>query len=466
MTTSRWKYLHMPLSKFQNVSWKAIFLLDGIVLIYLAYLVSYPSQGYIHPLRSLADVICITLGTYLIVVSATSLNAPSWMRLFRKRIFQRPLWIFGWIVPLIIMTSVVGNAVFHYTPGTLSGNYYNDAMAFIHIDTNALLQGTNPYTHDDLFWQAVLRWSKPNATPILGGTAFGDNPLDYPQNAERASLLIQAKYPEFRDSSWEPKTVHNYPAGILWLAVPLIFLSVPSLVFLNVIALIAILILALRPISARDRIVYACVLLVNPLLITSNIFLNFDLVALFFVLAAWNFIHNARISPLLFGFACAIKQIAWFILPFYLIGILCQQGWKSALKRIVWIAAGFIIPNLPFIIFSPAAWLNSIFIPMTTRMFPLGIGAITLALGGIIPIGTERAWSCLVIIVTGVILGYLWHYRKRDIILSSLCLALIPLMFSWRSPINYFAAIPILAVWIMGIREQIYKEEQLIEIAS
>src|SRR5262249_53766450 len=123
-------------------------------------------------------------------------------------------------------------------PDDLCGNYHNDAIAFVHIDADLLRQGKNPYTEDGAFWVAAVRWPEAFATPLLGSPAFGSDPLAYPPpKAQGAELARELANPALRkQENFDPRTVHNYPGGIVWLALPFVWVGLPSVIWVNIIA--------------------------------------------------------------------------------------------------------------------------------------------------------------------------------------------------------------------------------------
>src|ERR671937_224568 len=59
------------------------------------------------------------------------------------------------------------------------------------------------------------------------------------------------------------------------------------------------------------------------------------------LVAAW--IWRDRLGgALAFGVACAIKQIAWFIAPFWLIAVVASLGWRAAARQAGIAAAVFV----------------------------------------------------------------------------------------------------------------------------
>jgi len=84
-------------------------------------------------------------------------------------------------------------------------------------------------------------------------------------------------------------------------------------------------------------------------------------------------------GPILLGLAMSVKQTPWLVLPFLVAGIALEarrtQDAVHALKtggRYLAIALGaFLLPNIPFILADPHAWLSGVLTPSpATRSRP------------------------------------------------------------------------------------------------
>ena len=81
--------------------------------------------------------------------------------------------------------------------------------------------------------------------------------------------------------------------------------------------------------------------------------------------AAWR-------GPILLGLAMAVKQTPWLIVPFVVPGSCWNRGagdgWAQAARdglRYAGIAvAAFLVPNLPYLLASPGAWLHGVLTPV------------------------------------------------------------------------------------------------------
>lgn|GEM_PF-1080559 len=443
--------------------WRIMFIITGTFFLYEAIVSVDPGQGKLLWSQGFVSILysCLSMTALWI---ASRVTMPRWVATTWERI---PLWLHwrGWRGMLTIGILLIAyRSISGQIPDAIRGKYHNDAIAFIHLDADILLKGQNPYTDNNAFWSASFRWPQAFATPLFDSTAFGSDPLLYPSAKKLGRILHdQTVNVTHRNNDFDPATVHNYPAGIIWLVLPFVWAGSHSVVWLNIILMIALIALIVSRAPPSTKIPLAVALLANSAFILYGLFVNFDIAAVVCVVAAWHWHDRLKVSSLLIGFACAVKQLAWFIAPFYLLDVLRREGWRKALERSVWIGVGFLVPNLPFIIASPRAWLHSILIPMTDPLFPLGFGPIALALGRVIPFGTPKDWTLLVLTVFALLLIYQW--RRKDITADAMVLAIIPLWFSWRSPMNYFALIPAMVAWIVVQRMVAEQKQPQVQVA-
>lgn len=412
-------------------------------LLYIAFLLSTVATNAVV---WIAVVLAGSLGLGLMWLAAQP-TPPDWIAARWDRVPGVIRWR-GWralIVAFLIVTTWMSFRD-QWRP-LAEGQYRNDAIAYVHMDADLLARGRNPYTADDAFWEAAQRWPLSLATPLLGSQRFGANARHYPSGPHIASILqYEAANAKYRDAAFDPSTVHNYPAGIIWLAVPFTFAGLPSVIWLNFLALLLMILLITWQAPSRLRGTVLVTLIANPIIPMFTLFMNFDVVCFVFILMAWQSMRHEKSSALLLGFACAIKQVAWFFAPFYLIEVWRREGWQAALRRTGFMATGFLVPNLPFIIASPKAWFHSMLIPMADSMYPLGFGPAQLMLGGPLPVLPARLWTALEIAVwVGMMI---FQFMRPRITADGALISPLPLWFSWRSPLNYFALMPMMATWL------------------
>ncbi len=194
---------------------------------------------------------------------------------------------------------------------------------------------------------------------------------------------------------------------------------------------------------------------------TDSLFLPFEIVAV----CCWDRFADPNersvarwIGPVALGLACCMKQPPWLIAPFLLIGVAVEahrrgQDWRRVGARYVAIAAAvFLIPNIPFIIWNPAAWASRVLLPLTGSLVPMGIG----------PAGLLRAYNigggnlsmfgaASLTAMVAVLLLYVRHYPRLTKAIP--LLPLVVLFVSSRNLGTYFGfCVPALAVNAGSIR--------------
>jgi uncharacterized membrane protein len=93
------------------------------------------------------------------------------------------------------------------------------------------------------------------------------------------------------------------------------------------------------------------------------------------------------IGPVALALAMCTKQTPWFVLPFLVVGVALEArgrgaiGWWRMPARYAAVVAGvFLAVNVPFLLWSPGAFLHGMLVPLTEPTVPAGQGLITLAL--------------------------------------------------------------------------------------
>jgi len=141
------------------------------------------------------------------------------------------------------------------------------------------------------------------------------------------------------------------------------------------------------------------------------------------VVTIWLWATDRRVlAAAVFGIACAMKQQPWAIgLP------LAVWVWKDAphpgifLRRastyILVGGATFLSLNLPWVLTSPHAWLQSVLVPISTGESPLvsmgvGLAILNLAAGGTIPRGVFEI-LIYVTVAVGALAYWRWFERVR-----------------------------------------------------
>lgn len=336
-----------------------------------------------------------------------------------------------------------------------SMTYINDVISFAAANAHAVLAGRNPYTDDANFIPTLLAYPHAPPTP-LQGPVFGYG-YTYPSLTDVfATEWAYVHDPGRYATAFDPRTLHSYPALSFLIYVPLLLIGVQNVMWVNFAAYAALLVwlISLAPREQRGWVAFTAL---SALTITfGSLLLETELICLLFLLPAWRLrTQRGWLSALLLGLGCAFKQYCWFFAPLFLLDALIRHGWREAARRGLIALAAFLGPNLPFIILNPPAWWESMWLPLSTAVFPQGMGLVTLALGRMLPPLPKLVFTALEIAALG---GVLWLYaRHRERLREAApLLALVPFYFAFRSPPNYFAVAPWLALfaWLWLRRER------------
>jgi uncharacterized membrane protein len=98
--------------------------------------------------------------------------------------------------------------------------------------------------------------------------------------------------------------------------------------------------------------------------------------------------RRSYLGPIALGLAMAVKQTPWPILPFMLAAVALDEATRSDLaggarragRYLSAALAAFLLPNLPFILIAPSAWVRGVLTPFTRNLVPSGQGIVALTL--------------------------------------------------------------------------------------
>ena len=170
----------------------------------------------------------------------------------------------------------------------------------------------------------------------------------------------------------------------------------------------------------------------------------------------------------LVGLAMAVKQTPWLVLPFLVAGIALEaqrlgsvwDSCKTAGRYLAIALAAFLVPNLPFIVEAPHAWVSGVLTPIASHTVPAGQGLVGLSLFLGIGGGSLTAFTvALIVIFVALWVAYVATYPTLKP-WTVLCPAVV-LFFSARSfgsylvtliPATIVAACTTGGTWSAGMR--------------
>ncbi len=322
----------------------------------------------------------------------------------------------------------------HYGSDDLYYNQYNALLT---------LHGKNPYAGSHLL-DEVAYFGALDYTPLRRGRFA--NPRHYPTKAERDAVMEDyLAHPDTVPPEIDPRTAHSYPAGAFLVDMPFVWAGLPNIALpQTLIFLVAIgAIIAASPTGIR--LVVALLLLATADGARQAVGGDFEIWPLAALLGAWLLRERRWASAALLGAACAIKQTAWLAAPFYLIWVWRTSGRDEALRRGGIAVAVFAVINLPWIVASPGAWLESVALPVSLPLLPDGSGIAGLGIAGIGPLAPPAIYGALEVAALAAALLWFWRAEARYPF-AGLVLPLVPLFFAWRSSERYFVLLPLAGV--------------------
>lgn len=401
-------------------------------------------------------VLCAVLLFLGILLAAVApVRYPSWLRKAFWRVRAASLSAFA----VSIFVSVFICVLLLDVTVTIGGDaiYPSDVMALTRYNVSLVQMGKNPYVSDAYFADALRSFPAADATPMRRG-AFGEGMI-YPTNQRMDAVARQyVADPASVDGAFDPRTLHSYPALSFLLYVPAAAAGLQNILIVNLLVWAGLLLWVARlaPPGMRWWTLLTGFSLAPVL--SLSVLADTELIALAFLLPAWHFRSRPYLSATLLGLACAYKQYAWFFVPVFAIAYMQEFGWLETLKRGAIVLAAFLLPNLPFILMSPGAWLSSLFLPMSDPMFPSGVGAIVLSVGHLVPYMPTWAYTAL---EGASMVGALYCVVRFRHVLGDavLLLAIIPLFFAFRSAPNYFTVASLIALYAINQRAKANQRE-------
>ena len=320
----------------------------------------------------------------------------------------------------VLLAVVAALALWSYFQVYLAPNYGTDEIAFDQYAAQLALHGIDPYLHSMAAAFPLFHVSPNGYTFLLTGHPV--TTLSYPALSFEAYLPLLALGVTTQTAVWVDVAAWALGALVLYAVLP------------RKLAPLAAVIVSLDVFTAYAVGGITDALFV-PLLIGAAA--GWDRFAWTRGPAAWR-------GPILMGLALAVKQTPWLIVPFVVTGIVLEsrrlhdwsQAARDGLRYAAIAAAAFLVPNLPYLLASPGAWLSGVLTPVLAQTVPTGQGLISLSLSLPVGGGSLRAYNVAALVVLAAILAcYVATYpvlKPAAFILPS-----IVLFFASRSSGSY-----------------------------
>ncbi len=261
--------------------------------------------------------------------------------------------------------------------------YGTDEIAFDQYAARLLHHGLNPYTHSMAPAFALFHVSPDGYTFLLDGHTVTS--LSYPA----LSFLL---YLPFLALGWSTQLAVVVNVVAWAVGIVLAFVLLP------------------RPVRPLAIVVGSFSVYISYAVggVTDALFVPLLIGAVYrWDRFAWTRGPAAWRGPLLLGLAMAVKQTPWLVLPFLVAGVALEArrlgapraGLGTAGRYLALALAAFAVPNLPFLLASPHAWLTGVLTPIASHTVPAGQGLVGLSLflglGG----GSLTAYTVALVVV-------------------------------------------------------------------
>jgi len=407
----------------------------GAALYYAGMLNSIIIQ---RPERPGAVVVVVAIAAALVMIAGAlrgsgiddALAPPTHTRL------HRVMWLFVCVMATVSLAWLFAAPRQHgedWTP------YHNDAIALNECAARLVLEGKDPYASLDIFTCYVpLEIGADRTTPLRRGAFASDTsyPTDDELDATWALRQREGGNVEFVERP-------SYPALSFLLLVPFVALGIDTnVVYLACLLAAMALIVWRAPSGLRPFVLTG--LLGASCLVAFTVGGSADLLYALPLVAAW--IWRDRLAGgIAFGVAIAVKQLAWFVVPFFVIAVATSSGWRGAARQLLLSGGIFALANAPFALWHPGDWLAGVLTPVVEPVFPRGAGLIFLSTNGGLPLLPASAYLAMEGVAMIVCLAIAWRARRTSPEIG-VALALVPLFFAWRSLFSYFFLIPLFAL--------------------
>jgi uncharacterized membrane protein len=319
----------------------------------------------------------------------------------------------GWVALAAVIAAL---AIWSYFQVFTAPDYGTDEIAFDQYAAQLALHGINPYLHSMSPAFPMFHVSPNGYTFQLNGQPV--TALSYPALAFEAYLPLLAAGVTTQAAVWVEVFAWALGAVILYAVLPR-----------NVAALAGV--VASIDVYIGYSVGGVTDSLFVPLLIGAAA--GWDRFASTRGPAAWR-------GPLCLGLAMAVKQTPWLVFPFVVAGIVAESRQVNRPLRGLWdglrytgiALAAFAVPNLPYAVQAPGAWLRGILTPISAHTVPAGQGLVSLSLSLMVGGGSLLAYNvAAVVLLVALLACFVATYPALK--LTAFLLPSIALFFADRS---------------------------------
>ena len=313
----------------------------------------------------------------------------------------------------LVLITLSGVMIAAYITKSDSSQLGTDGILFARYSVDLLLAGQNPFSHS--MGPAFEQY------PIL------DQFVTYKMDGSIVTSL-------------------SYPALSVLVFLPQAILGIPNLNLTTVVVFLGILAFLTYESPWYLRLAPFVVLFADPSLIEFSFGGVFDIIWVLPLLIGMRYWarNELRWAALWIGLAFAVKQTPWFIGPFLAVWLYNTSQTMAEFRSDAQICIkyglfGFLLPNIPFIIWDPHAWVSSVLTPVAgggVSLVQQGSGIALISVIGVYPL-SKTAFTVLLLGALGILLVAYAIYFDQFMWFAWIAPAIV-LFFNYRSLQNYF----------------------------
>lgn len=385
-----------PGTDYREISSRILLLVSAAILFNFGIML----RGYVSPIESLTALVTI----YLIHTVAFGFSAGAVIGVNMKR--------WGHVAALLATIAGGIGLLVVFAEQAKTGDLGTDAMLFTRYSVDLLLEGHNPY--------AVSMDAAYDLYPI--SEAFVTYKVD-------GTVVTSISYPALSFLPYVPQAL---------LGIPNLNITTLAILFIALIYLIS-------ETPKEFALAPFAVVFANPNVLHYSFGGVFDILWVLPILIGMKYWHhsNWRLAAIFVGFAFAVKQTPWIIGPFLAVWLFNTaetrpEFYTRARICLQYGFLGFFIPNLPFIVLNPKAWILSVLTPIAggADLVKQGIGLVAISASGYIPL--PKTWYIITVLGALIVLISLYHLYFERMKWLAWIAPMFVLWFHYRSLQSYF----------------------------
>ncbi|MUV57875.1 hypothetical protein [Halogeometricum sp. CBA1124] len=310
-----------------------------------------------------------------------------------------------------------------------------------------------------LFGTDALLFSRYSADLVLSGK----NPFAHSMSSAYSQYPIDLRFVTYRIDGTIVTSL-SYPSMSFLPFLPQVALGIQNINHTSLLILLITIGFLVRDTSGVMKIASVSIFLATQEFVMFSSGGVFDIIYVPFLLVGMKLWSEKfySIAAFVVGIGFSVKQVPWLIGPYLAIWLYhvsnSNSEFANRASRTVWFGLlGFLLPNIPFIIWSPEEWLSSVLTPVAggSPLTMQGIGLVSLSTSGYYILPREYFLGLFVLSLVLSLFIYFRHFKS--IRWAAWIFPMVIYFFHYRSFLSYFIYFPILAYYAVILRYQLTK---------